>query len=108
MKIAIFCLTLLISNCVIAVSLGYVTGDDYFRMSENEKSAWLAGVSDGIIAESLTSSSLEIPWLSSCIAIYEFQQIKAIFEKELNDNPEVWHAPAAFIFRKKIKDFCGN
>lgn len=106
MKHCYFLIILLLAGSVSAVSLGYVTGNDYIKMKGNDKSAWLVGAIDGIIAESISNSRETTPWLSSCIAQHELNQIKAIFEKELDENPESRHAPAAFIFRKRIADFC--
>ena len=108
MRLGLFLAILFLASNACAISLGYVTGNDYREMTDSEKSAWLAGAVDGVIAESISANSEKSPWLSVCIGSHEFQQIKAIFEKELTDNPEGWHAPAALIFRKRIKDFCGT
>jgi hypothetical protein len=62
---------------------------------------------DGIMAEStLITKDDKGPWLGRCIDGLSIQQIKAMFEKELSQNPEGWHAPAALIFRSKMQDFC--
>jgi|WetSurMetagenome_2_1015567.scaffolds.fasta_scaffold1004639_1 hypothetical protein len=98
------------------VTLGYVTGNDYMKMDENSKTNWLIGVMDGIMAEDLLSQShspssdkkekIKEPWLGRCIKGIPISHIKAMFEKELKDNPDGWHAPAALVFKKKFKQFC--
>lgn len=90
-----------------AIILGYVTGNDYLKLDDNARLGWLIGAMDGIMAEStLIKKDAQGPWLGRCIDGLDTQQIKAIFEKELSENPEGWHAPAALIFRGKMKDFC--
>lgn len=90
-----------------AIILGYITGNDYLQLDDNARLGWLVGVMDGIMAEStLITKDDQGPWLGKCIVGLNTQQIKAIFEKKLSENPEEWHAPAAFIFREKMNDFC--
>lgn len=107
-KITIF-LFLMISLDANAIVLGYVTGNDYLNMSEESRKNWLVGVMDGVMAESIALvKDTNGPWLGRCVARYEMQQLKAIFEKELSSNPEGRHAPAAIIFRSRIAAFCNG
>lgn len=100
-------LLLFASSSAHAISLGYVTGNDYLKLDENSRLSWLVGAMDGIMAESaMIEKDSKGPWLGRCINGLDTQQIKAIFEKELNNNPEGWHAPAAFIFRVKMEKYC--
>jgi len=90
-----------------AIILGYITGNEYLKLDDNEKLGWLIGVMDGIMAESIyIKKDGQGPWLGRCIDGLDTQQIKAIFEKKLRENPGEWHAPAALIFRGNMKDFC--
>ena len=90
-----------------AVILGYVTGNDYLKLNQHDRMSWLVGAMDGIMAESaIIKKDKDDPWLGRCIRGLELEQIKAMFEKELSENPESWHAPAAFIFRDMMKEFC--
>lgn len=107
MRLKVFSLLLLLSINAGAVVLGYVTGNDYLKMDEATRTDWLVGVADGIMAESLFSDSQSEPWLGQCVKTHELRQLKAIFEKELSNKPESWHAPAALIFRTRIQEFCG-
>ena len=78
---------------------------DAWADDEKEVLACMAGASvdiDGIMAEStFKDKSRTGSWLGRCIARYDFEQLKAIFEKELNNNPESWHVPAALILKKR-------
>jgi hypothetical protein len=98
------------------VTLGYVTGNDYMKMDEKSSTNWLIGVMDGIMAEDLWCQALlssadkkeniKGPWLGRCLKGIPISQIKAMFEKELKDNPDSWHAPAALAFNTRFKKFC--
>ena len=100
-------LLLLFTFSVNGVILGYATGNHYIKRDNNAKLGWLIGAMDGIMAESLSiEKNKDGPWLGKCIEGISTAQIQAMFEKELKDNPDSWHAPAALIFRDKMKDFC--
>jgi hypothetical protein len=98
------------------LTLGYVTGNDYMEMDEKSRTNWLIGVMDGIMAEDLLAQvpspssdkkeKIKEPWLGRCIEGIPMSQIKAMFEKELKDNPDGWNAPAALIFKTKFNKFC--
>jgi hypothetical protein len=91
------------------IGLGYVTGNTYFKMDEESRKWWFVGATDGIMAESISTKNNDFKhatWLGRCIEGLSIEQIKAMFEKELKEKPEAWHAPAALIFHGKMQDFC--
>jgi hypothetical protein len=109
MKAILSILFLLLSMNANAVILGYITGSDYVKMNSQEKSSWVVGVMDEIMAESFSSKSdSRGPWLGRCVKKHDMQQLKAVFEKELNNNPEGWHVPAAIVYQSTIKNFCNT
>ena len=65
---------------------------------------------DGIMAEDVVNTKdARGPWLGRCINTgITAKQVRAIFEKELDSNPESWHTPAAFVLRKRLNDFCND
>ena len=103
-------LLLMFSSASIAeggITLGYVTGNSYLKLSESERTSWVIGTMDGIMAESaLTTKDLKGPWFGRCIQGLPVSQIKAMFEQELQSHPDSWHAPAAFAFRDRFITFC--
>ena len=118
-------LPLLFSNVVFAVPLGYITGNRYLALPENERLHWFLGVMDGLMAEDFNSESsrasrkekvgvgagvdtdwYDLLWTARCAERYPIEQLKAIFEKELKENPSSWHAPAAYVARQKIYQIC--
>ncbi len=112
MKTSIAAVTLLAAitfsvNADEGIALGYVTGNKYMKLSDNERSTWLIGVLDGLMAEDLMlRDDMKGPWVGRCIKGLPTSQIKAVFEKELLAKPESWHAPAAVIFRARMEQFC--
>jgi hypothetical protein len=88
-----------------ALILGFIMGSDYVKMDKQSQHIWVYGAMDGIMAESTDEKGT---WLGRCVAKYDFEQLKAIFEKELNNNPESWHAPAAFVLQGRLSEFCGE
>lgn len=95
------------SSGAFAATLGYVTGNTYLTLDDNSRMGWLIGAMDGIMAEDFSANSRpNEPWLGNCINGFSKEQIKAIFEKELQAKPEAWHAPAALIFRGQLFKFC--
>ena len=89
------------------ITLGYVTGNTYLTLDDNSRMGWLIGAMDGIMAEDISvKSPPNGTWLGNCLDGLSKEQIKAIFEKELQTKPETWHTPAAFIFRNQLFKFC--
>jgi hypothetical protein len=110
-----------LSEIANAVAIGYTSGNEYLKLSEQEKIYWFVGVIDGLAAEQLLSPKnspgsknsdgkddlSDSLWISECISRFPIEQLHAIFEKELKDNPESWHAPAALVARSRFEKMCG-
>ena len=88
-----------------SVSAHALTGNEYNKLSDNDRTIWLIGVADGLITADLISSKSQPP-LVKCLAELEWEQIRAIFEKNLKENPEKWNFPAAFSFRQTFNKHC--
>jgi len=120
-----FLLALVLTESSFAVPLGYTSGNEYLRFSEQERAIWFIGFMDGLMAEDNNSEHsraafkndtdremntegywLDRLWTARCAERYPISQLKAVFEKELRDKPDAWHAPAAFIARGKIYEMC--
>jgi hypothetical protein len=90
-----------------AVVLGYITGNDYMKLSNEQRTGWLVGALDGMMAESIAvTNDPSGPWLGRCVGKMETSQVQAIFEQELTAKPEGWHAPAAIILRARLFAVC--
>lgn len=123
--ITAFLLPLILMESSFAAPLGYITGNDYWKFSEQERTVWFIGFMDGLMAEDNLSESrravfkndtdremntegywLDRLWTARCAERHPISQLKAVFEKELRDKPDAWHAPAAFIARGRIYEMC--
>ncbi len=94
---------LLMMGCGLAQA---VSGNEYRNLSATQKLAWTVGVADGIITTPLFESDKQSP-LAQCLSELEREQIRAIFEKALEGQPERWHFPAAFCFYDTFRKYCG-
>src|SRR5215204_4020834 len=84
-----------LSEAAKGVTMGYETGTSYLKLPDNLRGMWMVGAIDRIIAETFENSGKKAAagtWLGDCIAGHEVMQIKAVFEKELNRQPESWQA----------------
>ena len=89
------------------IILGYVTGNEYMKLRDDERTLWLIGVMDGMMAEDLVANKRQDgPWLGHCIRSLPKIQIKAMLDQELQSRPDTWHAPAALAFRDRMGKFC--
>jgi hypothetical protein len=94
---------LLVMGCGLAQA---VSGNEYRNLSVTQKLAWTVGVADGIIATQLFESGKQPP-LAKCLGELEREQIRSIFEKALEGQPDRWHFPAAFAFYDTFRKYCG-
>jgi len=82
-----------------------ITGNEYRQLPNSQRIAWIYGVTDGFSTAELIATKKQ-PEIVVCFSELEWEQIKAIFEKSLNSDPERWHFPAAFIFREAFYKYC--
>ncbi len=94
---------------------GYLSGNDYLKLTNIEKSNYLIGVADGLLSSRLylnigTSDEAlsDISELKKCLMdkIENNKQLRAIVEKYLTNNPERWSEPMGVLFFVSIKDIC--
>ena len=83
-----------------------LTGNEYRNLNSRDRLTWTVGVADGILTNYVIEVKKTSPF-AECLGKLEREQIRAIFEKELESNPESWHFPAAFTFYSTFKKFCG-
>ena len=84
-----------------------VTGNEYQRLSNLQKTNWSAGVTDGILAVYALEDYKQTHSFAKCFGELERTQIQSIFKKSLKKQPERWQFPASFIFYETFKKHCG-
>lgn len=94
MKAILFSLVLLSSSATALVELegAFTTGNGYRNFSKNDQLSYVIGVIDGLkLAPTLGGDKPDMKWFLGCIRSMEADQIKAIVDKFLVDNPGRWH-----------------
>ena len=94
---------------------GYVRGNDFLQYNNNEKSKYIMGVADGLLSsEVYLNKDSEADALSNIVKLREClrttidnnNQLVAIVEKYLSNNPEEWSLSMNIIFFESMKDVC--
>jgi hypothetical protein len=72
----------------------FTTGNGYRKFSQNDQLSYVVGVIDGLkLAPTLGGDKADMKWFLGCIRAMEADQIKALVDKFLADNPGRWHEP---------------
>jgi hypothetical protein len=82
-----------------------ITGTEYRDLDEARRESWVVGAVDGILTAQLWQTNMESE-ISKCLVGKHPTQIKAVFEKALEANPENWHFPAGFQLLDTLQNFC--
>lgn len=70
----------------------FTTGNGFRRFSQGEQLSYVVGIVDGLkLAPTLGADKPDMKWLRTCIKDMEAEQIKAIVDMFLTDNPDRWH-----------------
>ena len=71
---------------------GFLDGEEYLQLPDLQKRDYAMGLLDGILtAPILGADKRGMKWLENCVVDMSGNQLSAILEKELRDNPEEWH-----------------
>jgi len=82
-----------------------ITGGEYRKLLPEQRLTWVVGVTDGLLTEQLFTTGKK-PEIAECFAKLEWEQVRAIFDKANESQPERWNVPAAFLFRQTFQSFC--
>jgi len=83
---------------------GFVTGNKYLDLSDDHKMSYIIGLLD--MCSYLTSTLAPEYYLDFTGKIEDItgRQIRAVFDKYLEEHPEQWHFVAAGIFYRAMAD----
>jgi len=79
-------------------TVSFLTGNSYLRLDEGHKLSYVGGLVDMLLISVEMYIPELLPYLEETIKDMSGQQIKAIFDKYLEEYPEEWHYSAASIF----------
>jgi hypothetical protein len=91
----------------VVIEHGFLTGNDYLQKSETERHGYVMGLLDGLFASAtIGSDSAVLARIKSCTLGMKSNQIMAILDKYLRDNPQIWHQDADVLFLQSLFRAC--
>lgn len=95
------------ANDGVAVHDGFITGNIFRALDPTSKNVYATGLIDGILLAPLYGAPKEgLKNFEKCTVGMTGQQVVAIFEKYLNNNPERWHNSMHIIAFSALKGAC--
>ncbi len=82
-----------------------LTGNEYRALPAAQRLVWTVGAADGIMASQFMTTNEKSPF-ADCLSKIEREQLRAIFERGLELNPERWRLPAALTFYITVQKLC--
>lgn len=85
----------------------FATGNKYRKFSQNDQLSYVVGVIDGLkLAPTLGAKKEDMKWFKGCIRNMEAEQIKALVDKFLVENPGRWHESMHTLIYAALLDPC--
>jgi len=81
------------------------TVNGYRRLSQVQQEAFLAGIEEGLFFAAYAFTG-DNHWFVKCTPKMELLQMKAIFEKYIEDHPELWDKEAVSLYVSVITKAC--
>jgi len=88
--------------------LAFVSGNDYLEYTENNKLNYIEGLVDMLFCQTYVCDPELYSNLEETTKDMTAGQIKAIFDRYLEEHPEEWHNGAASIFHGAITEIILN
>ncbi|WP_140637402.1 Rap1a/Tai family immunity protein [Methylibium rhizosphaerae] len=91
----------------VSIKSGFHTGSSFRELSSVAKRSYVAGFVDGaLVAPLLDAPKGEIRWLERCVTGMTDDQLVAIVEKWLSENPVRWHESMNILAFVALKEGC--
>ena len=92
----------------ILVHNGFMTGNTYLSWSQTNQNTYVTGLVDGIFLAPLFNAPKSGPISNAegCLENKTNTQLRAIFNKHLDDHPERWEHGAHILFYSALVGFC--
>ena len=86
---------------------GFIHGQQYHQMNQNQKESYVTGVIDGLIFAFVVTKQISSQrWLEECIKDMRVDQLTAIVSKYIADNPEYSQATANGLVFNTLVNLC--
>ena len=91
------------------IKTGFVTGSMYRTISPDTRQAYAMGLIDGmLLSPFFDAKKQKLEWLERCATGMSNEQVAAIFDKYLRDNPGRWHESMHVLGWAAMKAACGS
>ena len=93
----------------VSIKEGFVSGNEFRSLSHEAKRGYAIGVIDGLfLAPFFDAPKEELRWIERCATGMTDEQVMAILEKFLRDNPARWQEPMNILAWVAMKEGCGR
>lgn len=94
------------SKEVFTISNGYLDGNEYLKLNSNDRQFYVTGLVDGAALSGFAGTKNQ--WIHECLKDKEIKsnQVKAILDKYISDNPEDWSNQAHTLFFRAMRKAC--
>lgn len=91
----------------VAIEKGFLTGEEFLKLSEIEKVSYSMGIVDGYLsAPAFGGKPKYVKWLSVCVQGKTNTQLSAILSKYLQDNPGRWNKSVQHLMFEALWNAC--
>jgi len=91
----------------VAIKSGFHTGNSYRALGPTSKRNYLAGFVDGaFIAPLFDAPKTELRWIERCVTGMTDEQLVAVVDKWLAENPVRWHESMNILAFVAFKEGC--
>ena len=91
---------------LVQVMSGFLTGNDYRERSDDMKNGYAMGFVNGLhMAPALDAPRTKMRWVEECFVGMTSEQIVAILDKFLNENPARRHEPMNILYLCCVEGF---
>ena len=86
----------------------FLHGTDYLKLPEVAKGAYVTGVVDGLLdaRAAFGAPKKRTAWLEDCVVGMSSEQLAAIADKYLRENPGKWNWPMNALVSSGMQDTC--
>jgi hypothetical protein len=91
----------------VTVPNSFVTGESYMRMDQSGRSAYVAGLLDGLMVSTLFGAAQDrIKILQVCNVGRKNSQLAEVLYIYIKERPEYWHWGAHILFHNRMLELC--
>ncbi len=88
---------------------GFLTGNSYRELSHSGKLGYAMGILDGIfLSPMFDAPKTELQWIERCATGMTGEQVVAVLNRFVSDNPARWHESMNILAWVALKEGCKN